>query len=86
MYKRQDEYSIINNSTTSYTEHLNFDPLAKLTSSQVRAELASIEMCIRDSLDTIEGAKDQFSAEELKTLKTGAQQVKEIEMCIRDSD
>ena len=30
-------------------------------------------------LDTIEGAKDQFSAEELKTLKTGAQQVKEIE-------
>lgn len=37
-----DEYSIIDNSTTSYTEHLNFDPLAKLTSSQVRAELASI--------------------------------------------
>ena len=30
-------------------------------------------------LDTIEGAKDQFSAEELKMLKTGAQQVKEIE-------
>ena len=30
-------------------------------------------------LDTIEGAKDQFSTEELKTLKTGAQQVKEIE-------
>lgn len=30
-------------------------------------------------LDTIEGAKDQFSAEELKTLRTGAQQVKEIE-------
>lgn len=30
-------------------------------------------------LDTIEGAKDQFSAEEMKTLKAGAQQVKEIE-------
>ena len=30
-------------------------------------------------LDTIEGAKDQFSAEEVKTLKTGAQQVKDIE-------
>ena len=30
-------------------------------------------------LDTIEGTKDQFSAEELKKLKAGAQQVKEIE-------
>ena len=30
-------------------------------------------------LDTIEGAKDQFAADELKTLKAGAQQVKEIE-------
>ena len=30
-------------------------------------------------LDTIEGAKDQFTADELKTLKAGAQQVKEIE-------
>ena len=30
-------------------------------------------------LSTIEGAKDQFSADELKTLKAGAQQVKEIE-------
>ena len=30
-------------------------------------------------LDTIEGAKDQFKADELKTLKAGAQQVKEIE-------
>ena len=29
-------------------------------------------------LDTIEGAKDQFAADELKTLKAGAQQVKEI--------
>ena len=30
-------------------------------------------------LSTIEGAKDQFSAEELQTLKTGAEQIKEIE-------
>ena len=30
-------------------------------------------------LDTIEGAKDQFAADELKTLKAGAQQIKEIE-------
>ena len=30
-------------------------------------------------LDTIEGAKDQFAADELKTLKAGAQQVKEVE-------
>ena len=30
-------------------------------------------------LGTIEGAKDQFTADELKTLKAGAQQVKEIE-------
>ena len=30
-------------------------------------------------LSTIEGAKDQLSADELKTLKAGAQQVKEIE-------
>ena len=30
-------------------------------------------------LDTIEGTKDQFTADELKTLKAGAQQVKEIE-------
>lgn len=30
-------------------------------------------------LKTIDGAKDQFTADELKTLKAGAQQVKEIE-------
>jgi hypothetical protein len=30
-------------------------------------------------LDTIESAKDQFTADEFKTLKAGAQQVKEIE-------
>ena len=30
-------------------------------------------------LNTIEGAKDQFSSDELKTLKEGAEQVKEIE-------
>ena len=30
-------------------------------------------------LDTIEGAKSQFSADELKTLKDGAEQIKEIE-------
>ena len=30
-------------------------------------------------LDTIEGAKDQFAVDELKTLKAGAQQIKEIE-------
>ncbi len=30
-------------------------------------------------LDTIESAKDQFAADEFKTLKAGAQQVKEIE-------
>lgn len=30
-------------------------------------------------LKTIDGAKDEFTADELKTLKAGAQQVKEIE-------
>ena len=30
-------------------------------------------------LSTIEGAKDSFTAEELKTLKAGAEQIKEIE-------
>ena len=30
-------------------------------------------------LKTIDGAKDEFTADELKTLKTGAQQIKEIE-------
>ncbi|MFQ7064365.1 MAG: hypothetical protein ACLRQW_02955 [Eggerthella lenta] len=31
------------------------------------------------SLKTIDGAKDEFAADELKTLKAGAQQIKEIE-------
>ncbi len=30
-------------------------------------------------LKTIDGAKDEFTADELKTLKAGAQQIKEIE-------
>ena len=30
-------------------------------------------------LKTIDGAKDEFAADELKTLKAGAQQIKEIE-------
>lgn len=55
-----DEYSIIDNSTTSYTEHLNFDPLAKLTSSQVRAELASIGSYREETRREFAGAKNAF--------------------------
>ena len=67
-----DEYSIIDNSTTSYTEHLNFDPLAKLTSSQVRAELASISSYREETRREFAGAKNAF--EVLEVMKELAQE------------
>ena len=57
-----DEYSIIDNSTTSYTEHLNFDPLAKLTSSQVRTELASIGSYRKETRQKFAGAKNAYES------------------------
>lgn len=77
-----DEYSIINNSTTSYTEHLNFDPLAKLTSSQVRAELASIGSYREETRQKFAGAKNAFevlevmSMPKLKPLRVGLPNIK----------
>ena len=67
-----DEYSIIDNSTTSYTEHLNFDPLAKLTSSQVRTELASIGSYREETRQKFAGAKNAF--EVLEVMKELAQE------------
>ena len=77
-----DEYSIIDNSTTSYTEHLNFDPLAKLTSSQVRAELASIGSYREETRREFAGAKNAFEVLEvmnmpkLKPLRVGLPNIK----------
>ena len=77
-----DEYSIIDNSTTSYTEHLNFDPLAKLTSSQVRTELASIGSYREETRREFAGAKNAFEVLEvmnmpkLKPLRVGLPNIK----------